>query len=107
MEQTAQSRVIEILPAEENPGDVWLTKEALGENTSDNYVHVVGSGVTVACPDPCFDKGGETSMSREHETCLCTLIRLILALSIKSRSASNGRAVVDRWIGTENLPTTF
>lgn len=36
---------IEILLAEDNPGDVRLTREALAENKIQNNLHVVGDGV--------------------------------------------------------------
>jgi hypothetical protein len=58
MEQHAQSRVIELLLVEDNPGDVRLTTEALRESTLENYLHVVGNGVDVAGLDPCPDRGG-------------------------------------------------
>jgi chemotaxis family two-component system response regulator Rcp1 len=40
-----QSRLIEILLIEDNPGDVRLTQEALRENKIGNRLHVVQDGV--------------------------------------------------------------
>jgi CheY-like chemotaxis protein len=44
MRLSEQNRPVEILMAEDNPGDVRLTQEALKESKILNHLHVVGDG---------------------------------------------------------------
>ena len=45
MPQAGESKVVDILLVEDNPGDVRLTKEALKEAKIHNMLHVVADGV--------------------------------------------------------------
>jgi CheY-like chemotaxis protein len=45
MPQAGESKVVDILLVEDNPGDVRLTKEALKEAKIRNVLHVVADGV--------------------------------------------------------------